>query len=194
MSRVVSTTVRVAEAPTVAEVRSLHDFRTRRHASLLEEARDLMVSGREEDALKSVFEALRLERDSYEALALAGTLLSMLGDPEAAALYLREAIRISPERADAYYDLASSLLDLGRAAEALPWLESGTRLLGEREDDLVDFMYSARVEALVELGRYDEAEAVLEEARRRSDDGLLLLAGAADLLATRRGQPRLRLL
>ena len=193
MTRAVTTEVEVAEAHPQAEVRSLVEFRERRHRALIGQARDLMVAGREEEALEAVFEALRVRRDSYDALALAGTLLSMLGDPEASTLYTREAIRVAPERPDAYYDLASTMLDLGRPAEALPWLESGARLLGDRDDDLLDFLFSARIEALAELGRYEEAEALLEEARARSSDSLLLIAGAADFLASRRRQPHLRL-
>lgn len=176
----------------LAEVCDLSAFRDDRHRRLLADARDLMLDGHEPDALDVCFEALRLSPDSYEALALAGTLLAMLDDPKAAAVYTREAIRRCPGRPDAYYDLASTLLDLGRPGEALSFLETGIRLLDGRDDELVDFMYSARVEALAVLGRFDEADRALTEGSERTGDAMQLLEAAREILDEHRRRPVLR--
>ncbi len=180
-------------SPSLAEVHDLTSWRDDRHDVLVSTARELMLEGKEPDALVACFDALRVKADSYEALALAGTLLAILDDPEASVVYTREAIRQAPGRPDAYYDLGSTLLDLGRPGEALGWLETGIRLLGDRTDDLVDFLYSARVECLTFLGRYAEAEAVLGEARARTEDVMGLLDAADEGLRVRRRRPALRL-
>jgi tetratricopeptide (TPR) repeat protein len=184
-------TVETEPTPAPAEIHDLRAFRDTRHGELVAEARDELIRGDEETALELCLEALRFER-SYEALSLAGTLFAMLGEGEAGVAHTREAIEAAPRRADAYYDLASTLLDLGRAEEALPWLERGTRLLGRRQDDLVDFMYAARVEALAEVGRIADAEAVLAEGWRRTDDPMHLLSAAEEVLEEKRARPLLR--
>lgn len=175
-----------------AEVLDLDDYRTARCSRLVHDGRDLMVEGREEDALAMTFEALRFDPDGYDALALAGTLLAILGDHNASVVYTRRAIRNDPARADAYYELGSTLLELGRAGEAFDWLEDGIARLGDRTDDLVDFMFSAKIEALVELGRFPEARAALSMGRERSQDALQLLSNAEEFLESRRRQPLLR--
>lgn len=190
----VATVVRIDRTRHSAEVVDLHAAREDRYRGFVHEARNLMLEGEEEAALEQCYAAIRVRPDGYEGLALAGTLLAMIGEPERSIAYTREAIRVSPDRPDAYYDLASTLLETGRADEALPFLERGTRLLGDRRDDLVDFLYSARVEALTELARFEEAREVLAEGRRRCEDAMALLAGAEELLEERtRERPALRL-
>ena len=56
----------------------------------------------------------------------------------------------------------------------------------------MDFVYGARVEALALLGRFEEARAVLADAKARCDDTLQLLRGAEEILEEHEHRPRLR--
>ena len=188
----IARTTRAAALRRPAEVHDLCAIREKRHRALVAEARDELIRGDEENALGLCMSALRLDR-SYEALSLAGTLSAILGHLEDSVRFTSEAIETEPTRADAYYDLGSTLMDMGRAVEAVSWLKRGVDLLGRRDDDLVDFMCSARIEALAVVGRLDEAAEALEDARRRTDDPLGLIDAAEEALEERRDRPRLRL-
>ncbi len=174
-----------------AEVHDLCAVRRKRHRDLVARSRDELVRGDEENALNLCLEALKLNR-SYEALSLAGTLSAIVGELEDSVRFTREAIELFPRRADAYYDLASTLLDMGLPTEAVPWLERGFRLLGRRDDDLVDFMCGARIEALSQAGLIERAEEALLDARGRTDDPLGLIDTAEEVLESYRGRPVLR--
>lgn len=188
-------TARATSAVVTSEPAKVHDLcaiRQDRHRRLLAEARDELIRGDEESSLSLCLESLRYER-SYEALALAGTLCAILGELEDSVRFTGEAIDLEPNRPDAYYDLGSTLLDMGRVAQARSWLKRGVALLADRDDDLVDFMLGAHIEALAEQGAIEEAEAALREARRRTDDALGLIDGAEEAVNENRGRPRLRL-
>jgi len=185
----VRTTVRVEEE----KVCDLQAWRQRRHDALLDDAQELMMEGHEEAALQLAFDALRVERSSYPATALAGTLLGLVGDAETAALYLREAVRLRPDLADAYYELGATLLDLDRPQEALEWLDQGVERLSERDSDLRDFLFAGRAEALITLGRVDEAEAMLADARLLCEDPMRLRNAVESLIGEVRARPVLRL-
>ncbi len=178
--------------PALAEVHDLRRFRDSKIEGFLQEAQDQMTRGHEDDALEATFRALALEPRSYEALALAGTLLAMLGDAKASAIYTREAIRVRPTRADAYYDLGATLLEIDQAGEALQWIDEGIVRAAGRDDDLSEFLHSARIEALVQLGRMPEAEEALKLARDRTRDVLGLLEGCAAAIEQGHRAPRLR--
>jgi len=180
------------QGDSLAEVHDLDCFRQAKVDLRLEAARDLLACGREDDALSEVFSSLALSPQCYEALSLAGTLLAMLGDARASVLYTREAIRLRPERADAYYDLGATLLELDRPEEALEWLEGGLLHTQEEDEDLREFLYSARIEALVQLRRIPAAQEALREARARTRDALGLLDGAQRSIEGRPKTPSLR--
>ncbi len=175
-----------------AEIHDLNSVRSGRHHELVSLAREELVCGDEEAALEKCMAALRYGR-SYESLALAGTLLAILGRQEDSVNFTREAVESAPHRADCYYDLAATLLEMGKPKEALHWAEQGVRLVSRRHDDVVDFMFAVLVETLVELRRFDEAEAALKQGRRQTDDPLELLDSAEALLESRRRRPSLRL-
>ncbi|MDF1563164.1 MAG: hypothetical protein P1V51_08980 [Deltaproteobacteria bacterium] len=176
----------------LAEVHDLRAYRQDRIEAALEEAQERMTRGHEDEALEATFRALSLDPRSYEALSLAGTLLAMLGDAKASAVYTREAIRVKPGKADAYYDLGATLLEIDQADEALEWLDAGIEKAEGRDDDLTEFLHSARIEALVQLGRMDEAQSALETARTRTRDALGLLEGCEQAIAQGQKKPRLR--
>ncbi len=192
MLHTVQATVDVAQRA-LAEVHDLSVIRDKKHRALVSEARDELIRGDEKQALSFCLDALRIQC-SYEALSLAGTLCAILGDLERSVGYTRKAIEISPDRADAYYDLATTLFDMGEPAEALPLLERGVELLGSRDDDLVDFLWSALIETLSELGFLEEAREALKEARTKTDDPLGLIEAAEEILETRCEKPSLRVL
>ncbi len=177
----------------LAEVHDLAAYREARIREHLEAAQEQMGVGREDEALEHTFRALTLDPHSYDALTLAGTLLAMLGDARASAVYTREAIRVRPERADAYYDLGATLLECDRPEEALQWIELGIARAEGRDDDLCEFLYSARIEALVQLGRLQEAREALDQARSESEGVLGLLDGCEEAIAEKASGPTLRL-
>jgi tetratricopeptide (TPR) repeat protein len=174
----------------MAEVIDLEGFKESRHTTLVDEARRLMIEGRDDLALDRCNEALRLVPDSEQALVLAGTLAMVAGDTPEALRFAFEMVQIDPEEADGYYEVALSLIDLAHPEEALAWLEMGHERLGGRDDELVDFFHAAQAEALALLERFEEAEALLEQSRDARGDDLGLYADAGERIRLLAQRPR----
>ena len=86
--------------------------------SYLRRSRALLAKGKPDDALKDLYEAVRLDRRNAEALAGIGALAVRQGDFSTALPYLDRALKLRPDMAQALRDRASALRGLGRAADA----------------------------------------------------------------------------
>ncbi|WP_445330620.1 helix-turn-helix transcriptional regulator [Streptomyces sp. GSL17-111] len=105
-----------------------------------------------------------------------GYLLVESGDADAGVAEMRAAARRSGEHGmvaivgRAYTNLGDVLHGLGRFAEALEVLDEGLELLKRfGQPGRKGWLYGNRAESLFALGRWDEAERSLEDARQNAD-------------------------
>jgi tetratricopeptide (TPR) repeat protein len=101
----------------------------------------------------------RASPDSWAALWLAGKALQALGDNEGAARELARAFAIKPDHADVGREYVSVLLDLGRAAEAVPIADAAC---AARPSDAG--LVANLALALLLAGKPDEAAGAVERA------------------------------
>ncbi len=107
-------------------------------------------------------------RISNVGLFAAKLVSERIADPEACARQLRAMQEILP---DAYYlefYLAKNMLDLGLLEAALTHLERALTLSPEAED--IPYIYSFLGDTLKNLGRYEEAIAIIEIGREHDDE------------------------
>ncbi len=97
-------------------------------------------------------------------------LAAKLGTPEAEAS-LRRAIELCPELTEAHYNLALSLLEAGRPADALTPLNQAIKLKPESN------FYVALGNAQVQLAKLDDALRSYEQALKLSPENALALQG-----------------
>jgi protein O-GlcNAc transferase len=95
------------------------------HATL---ARAMVGLGRNEDALRSANEALRLDPRLAPALVARGAALEAAGDVESAIRAYRAAVEEAPDHAEAYRHLAAAYRRQGRTTDAIGALERLLRL------------------------------------------------------------------
>ena len=141
-----------------------------------------------------------------------GSVLGQLGDLDAAIVKYRQALAVDPDQATAHFNLGSSLVEQGRAADAIPHIEAVlksapydaeahllmARALVASDDDwasLEHFRRAAELDpsnvdtvtggaaALVRLGQYSRAESVLDAGHRRIPDSGAIAFALARLLA-----------
>ena len=116
-------------------------------------------------------EHAKVVTDLTAALALwRGDALAEFADDEFAAA---EAVRLTEQRATAVEERAEAMLELGRAAEALPELEAQVSRHPARERPAVALM-----RALYAMGRQADALAVYHRLRTRLDEELGVLPAA----------------
>ncbi|MEA2825796.1 MAG: hypothetical protein QOG43_235 [Actinomycetota bacterium] len=142
-------------------------------------AQALMLAGRYEESRRRAEEAVALARSlesrSYEGQALAtlGADLVLLGEDESGIAHLREAIRIleangRPGDVGGAYLSLSELLSgpLNRVDEAVATAMEGLQRVRELGIDRVHgvSLLAAAANGLFRLGRWDEADALLDEA------------------------------
>jgi ATP/maltotriose-dependent transcriptional regulator MalT len=101
-----------------------------------------------------------------------GCALAMVGDVDAGADELREAIRIARERdddvdlADGYTNFADMLHIMGRSQEALQLAEEGRAEFAERRPIAVMWLDALVAEILLDMGKLDEAQTRLPDPLR----------------------------
>jgi DNA-binding CsgD family transcriptional regulator/tetratricopeptide (TPR) repeat protein len=153
-------------------------------------ARSLLLAARHRESLGVAREALAQARavgaraEEAGALTLVGSNLVVLGDPDAGAAHLQEALAVAEELGDAdaiatgYRDLASTLSGpLNRLDDALDvaWrgVAKATELGLERHYGVS--LRSIAADTLFRLGRWDEAEEELGTAMARASTGVAAL-------------------
>jgi tetratricopeptide (TPR) repeat protein len=122
-------------------------------------------------ALEALQTVVRTDPDDAEGHYLIGRAYRMNGDAENAEASFRHAIELSAEMVDAKVALASLLLDAGdyAGADAL-YVELG-RLAGSASGASLSLTGRlGRVEALIGLGRLDDADVQLEQVRATERD------------------------
>jgi len=100
------------------------------------------------------------DRKAFQAVASAQR-FSEAGHPEKAAGELEKAIRISPEYADAYNNLAVQHMRLGRYEDACNEFARSLEITGPKAQVLADLAFAQR-----HLGRYQEAIRSAQAALR----------------------------
>jgi tetratricopeptide (TPR) repeat protein len=110
------------------------------------------------DALDELKHWLERSPDDVQALVVRGAVYRQVKAAQSAAADFRRAVELAPERDDARWGLAVSLVEIGRYQEALTHLE---QLRPRRADDPDLLVRVARCHARLE--RRDEARRLLEE-------------------------------
>jgi tetratricopeptide (TPR) repeat protein len=123
------------------------------------------------DALAVLERWLEGRPDDVQALVLRGNVYRKVKASQSAAADFRRAVELAPERDDARWGLAVSLVEIGRYQEALTHLE---QLRPRRPDDPELRVRVAR--CFARLDRRDEARRLLEEVlAAHPDNGPALL-------------------
>lgn len=133
-------------------------------------AEPVAAAGAETDRTPPVTQALD------DAAVAAGLASLEAGDPAEAEQSFRQALGMSPRRADAQKGLAESMLAQGRAAEAVTWFEFATRQ-GPGDADAWDGLGRAYSAA----GRRDDAATAFARAREIDPSREELAAEIEDL-------------
>ena len=118
------------------------------------------VEGRYKDAIERFRQALAIHPSARTHTWLAWS-LSESGDKRAAVRHCRRSIELDPAYPNAYNDLGSYLIDLGRPHEALPWLR---RAIAFDDYCCPHYAWYHLGRALLLLGRPDAAIEALEHA------------------------------
>jgi tetratricopeptide (TPR) repeat protein len=162
---------RSREAPVTDEVTEQELFGALRRAARLEPGDPdyhyilgtaLAERGRHQEAVPAFEDAIRLRDEPAYHSALAGALWK-LGQLERAEVAFREALRLAPDDPVALTGLGTTLLGLGRAKVALPFLGQAALLAPL---PLQSQVHSNLGAAHWSLDRRDEALAAFHEARR----------------------------
>ncbi|MBT8485636.1 MAG: tetratricopeptide repeat protein [Phycisphaerales bacterium] len=145
-------------------------------------ALEMYERGRWAEAESELRKALSLNPDHPDWLySLAVTLEAAGRDLEALSTYQR-VIELDDELVDAYIAAGAACIRLGRCRTALRWLEQAIRRAPDNE-----FAYAHRIDALVQLGQHDEAEATFYLAQQSIDEPTpQCLAAIAESLIERR--------
>lgn len=101
---------------------------------VLDEATLAVQTGRFQDALPLVDQALVLDPDNYEAFVLQGIALSQTNQPEEAIKSFRRAIELNPRVPKPYYNLAVHLYGLNRKEQALEMARKANEVDPEHEN------------------------------------------------------------
>ncbi len=118
-----------------------------------------LQQGRNDDAIRLIGAALKVNRKSPQALANYGLALERAGRIDEALAAYDKAIALKPDHAAAHNNRGLALLRLGRAAEALASFDRATAIAPNHPDAFVN-----RGLVLIELGRFEAALASLDRA------------------------------
>ena len=117
---------------------------------------------------------------SAEAHTFLGWSLSSLGRTEEAIDECKTAIGLDPDYGNPYNDIGVYLIDLGRADEAIPWLEQATRA---KRYCCYQFPHFNLGRVLLMQGRLEDARRSFERALDYEPDYLPALQGLAYIRA-----------
>lgn len=140
---------------------------------LIWKAQALLSMGEPERALVASRESWQLA-SSPHACHLMATSLSTVGDADRAEELLLLGVELFPDAIHLPVQLAMMLADQGRLPEALQVLDRVTPST-QLPDDMQIFLVGLRANLLATIGRWSEAEAVLEEGLGRHPGSTLLL-------------------
>lgn len=140
---------------------------------LIWKAQALLSMGCPDRALTAASDSWDLN-SSPHACHLMATAMNAIGDDERAEKYLAMGIELFPDAIHIPIQLVMLLADQGRLPEALDILDRVAPSI-QLPDDMQVFLVGLRANLLATVGRWIEAEAVLEEAIGRHPDSLLLL-------------------
>jgi protein O-mannosyl-transferase len=146
----------------------------------------LLENGAQEDALRHLREAVRLQSGSFHTLYSLGRAFAAAGHHADAALAFKQAIALKPDYADAHYSLGAMLLQASQPADAERSLREALRLG-------VDGRYASEAHnllgaSLAQRGRIAEALPEFEASVRidaRNGNAQRNAATARQALATR---------
>jgi len=152
--------------------------RARGHAHLeaqllIWKAQSLLSMGCPDRALTAASDSWDLN-SSPHACHLMATAMNAVGEDERAEKFLAMGIDLFPDAIHIPIQLVMLLADQGRLPEALDILDRVVPSI-QLPDDMQVFLVGLRANLLATVGRWIEAEAVLEEAIGRHPDSLLLL-------------------
>mgnify|MGYP001615919679 CR=1 FL=1 len=131
-------------------------------AKCLERAWAALEAGDPTAATRAADEAVRLAPEDPEALTARGVARTANGDDEAALVDFRLALEIDPEFAAPALYAAEILVDPERDPEEALRLAETALEVAEAEEDFIDAVL-IRAQALLHLGRNDEARSALAE-------------------------------
>ena len=115
------------------------------------------------------FRASIAAHPTAEAHTYLGWSLSHLGRLEEAIAECEIAIRLDPDFGNPYNDIGVYLLDLGRPAEAVPWLE---KAITAKRYCCYQFPHFNLGRVLLEQGKIEEAKRSFEQALEHDPDYL----------------------
>ena len=142
-------------------------------ASLIAEREGRWVRARTyAERAKAIYEELEARADVGRLLNNLGGLNYLLGKPDAAMQYLKDAFRVlidagsTDEAATAVSSLAQVQLGIGAVETAEQQAQQALKMLGDREDRLDEIGNAQLVlgRSLLEQGRLDDAQAALDAA------------------------------
>jgi uncharacterized protein (TIGR02466 family) len=148
----------------------------------LDKAQALMEAGRLDEALAITGPLADTREPTHRALALHSTLLKGLGRREQALAFDRRAVSRFPNSGAGWHNLAATLGDLGRGADAVAAMERGFTL---GLDGALSWGVMAR--ARLAAGDLDGAEQAYGEVMRRAANHTPAAIEYADLVWMRRG-------
>jgi Tfp pilus assembly protein PilF len=129
-------------------------------------AYELQLKGDLAGAIEGYHRSLAIH-PTAEAHTFLGWAYSFQGDLDAAIHQCERAIEVDPTFGNPYNDIGAYLIQLGRYAEALPWLK---RALKARRYEPRHYPHYNLGFALLNLGRTDEALLEFKRALRRCPD------------------------
>jgi len=137
----------------------------------LDLARDLHYAEHYEPALRIIDLLLRADRDNIDARVLQADIFNHLGRYEEALNISKRVLQREPRWAAALETQVDAWLELGEYHQAIPGIDKLLGILGDEPREVVRWQIE-KVEALIAVGQYTDAET--------------LLASVEELLAGRR--------
>jgi predicted O-linked N-acetylglucosamine transferase (SPINDLY family) len=137
--------------------------------------------GRLEEALDEYQQAIALKPDQATPRTNAGNVLRRLGRLDEAIRFHRAAMRYDPDRADIRINLANALLGANQIKEAEQAYRDAIRLSPTSSGAVI-----ALFQLLKQIGRNDEARALLDENLERASDPALLALAAHEAYREKR--------
>src|SRR3990172_8528137 len=122
----------------------------------------------------AVFRASIDAHPTAEAHTFLGWSLSYLGRIEEAIAQCKIAIGLDPEFGNPYNDIGVYLIDLGRPAEAIPWLQ---KAIASRRYCCYQYPHANLGRVLLEQGNVEEAKSSFERALEHDPQYLPALMG-----------------
>jgi TolB-like protein len=116
------------------------------------------------DALHDARTAVTLDPQDCMNLCVIGRILCFMHEYDEAVAHLRQAIRLNPSFAQAYFALGFTLIVSGRAGAGIPYLERAVEL--SPHDPHLSSFHAIRALGLLALGQLDLAEDFARNATR----------------------------